>query len=457
MLYPHDIEFKLGFDKIRDFLSARCSGEQGKNNVNKIRYSANKALILKLCHQTEEYMNMVESGEKIPSLNYPEIDQSIEKLNVQGVFLEIEQVVDIHKTLKILLEWVKFLNNKKEQYPEISILIQNIDIDQQLVKKIDECIDDKGEIRGNASPELRKIRSEIQKNELIARRTLDRVIRETRKSDMSPEDSSLTIRNGRLVIPVKSEYKRSIKGFIHDASASGNIIFIEPAEVLEINNDLKELSYSEKREIIRILTNLTNEIRIYAPGISSGHKFLGIIDLIKAKALLSMEFEAIVPELNADSAMEWIGAINPILKKSLVKQHKQIVPLTIRLDTSNRILLISGPNAGGKSVCLKTVGLLQYMYQCGIPVPLKEGSKATIFKNIFIDIGDEQSMEDDLSTYSSHLKSMDFFIKNTNRSTLFLIDEFGSGTDPQFGGAIAEAILEQLTQSNGAGIITTHY
>ncbi len=457
MLYPHDIEYKLGFDKIREFLKSRCSGEQGQNNVNKIRYSTNKTLILKLCHQTEEYMKMVVSGEKIPSLNYPEIDRSIEKLNVQGIFLEIEEVVDIHKTLKILVEWVRFLNSRNERYPEVSILVQNIDIDPQLVKKIEECIDEKGEIRANASPELRKIRSEIHKNEQIARRTLDRVIRETRKAEMSPEDSSLTIRNGRLVIPVKSEYKRSIKGFIHDASASGNIIFIEPAEVLELNNDLKELSYSEKREIIRILTNLTNEIRKYIPGIFQGNKFLGIIDLIKAKALLSIEFDGIVPELNTETAMEWIGAINPILKKSLIKQHKQIVPLTIRLDSSNRIVVISGPNAGGKSVCLKTVGLLQYMYQCGIPVPIKEGSKATIFKNIFIDIGDEQSMEDDLSTYSSHLKSMDFFIKNTNHGTLFLIDEFGSGTDPQFGGAIAEAILEQLTRSKGAGIITTHY
>ena len=439
------------------YLKVDVPANRAKYNVNRIQFSVNKSLILKLCHQTEEMIKMLGSGESIPSLNYPEIDHSLNKLKVQGIFLETEEVVDIYKILKILLDWVKFLKSKKEQFPETSILVEHIEIDVQLLKKIEDCIDEKGEVRGNASPELRKIRSEIHKSEQIARKTLDKVMRETRKADMSPEDSSLTIRNGRLVIPIKSEYKRSIKGFIHDASASGNIIFIEPAEVLELNNDLKELSYSEKREIIRILTVLTEEISRYIPGISQGNKFLGIIDIIKAKALLSMEFGSIVPELNVDQAMEWRGAINPVLKKALVKQHKEIVPLNIRLDMRNRILLISGPNAGGKSVCLQTVGLLQYMYQCGMPVPLTEGSTTTIFKNIFIDIGDEQSIEDDLSTYSSHLKSMDFFIKNVNRGTLFLIDEFGSGTDPQFGGAIAEAILEELTKSNGAGIITTHY
>ncbi len=457
MLYPHDIEQKLGFDKIRDLLKNHCSGELGKRNVDKIKFSPNKNLILKLCNQTEEYVKMVEAAEKIPSLNYPEIDALLYKIKVEGVFLETEEIANILKSLKILHSWSVFFKSKAEEYKEISALGENIQIDQLLIKKIDNCIDAKGQLRENASPELRSIRSEINKNERQARKTLDRVMRDTQKSNMSPEDSSLTIRNGRLVIPVKSEYKRSVRGFIHDASASGNIIFIEPAEVLEINNDLKELSYSEKREIIRILTELTDEIRIHKDSISHGNRFLGIIDLIKSKALLSIDFDASVPSLSIEGDIEWIGAINPILKMALVKQGKEIVPLNLKLDRQKRILLISGPNAGGKSVCLQTAGLLQYMYQCGLPVPAIEGSSTIIFKDVFIDIGDEQSIEDDLSTYSSHLKSMDYLLKNANRGTLFLIDEFGSGTDPQFGGAIAEAMLEQLAKSKSMGIITTHY
>lgn len=457
MLYPHDIEQKLGFDKIRDLLKHRCSGEQGKRNVDKIRFSSNQDLIQKLCSQTEEYVGMVRAAENMPSLNYPEIDPILQKLRVLGIFLETSEVADVLKSLRILHSWATFFQAKDEDYHETSILAIHIRIDPSLIRKIEECIDEKGQVREHATPELRRIRSDIRKNEQQARKTLDRVIRDTRKSDMSPDDSSLTIRNGRLVIPIKSEYKRSIKGFIHDTSASGNIIFIEPAEVLEINNDLTELSYSEKREIIRILTKLTDEIRTYREDITHGNRFLGIIDLIKSKALLSIEFDANVPALSKTGNIDWLGAVNPVLKRALLKQEKDIIPLNLKLDRQKRILLISGPNAGGKSVCLQTVGLLQYMYQCGLPVPLLEGSETIVFKDIFIDIGDEQSIEDDLSTYSSHLKSMNFLISNAGKKTLFLIDEFGSGTDPQFGGAIAEAILEQLAKTKGMGIITTHY
>lgn len=457
MLYPHDIEQKLGFDKIRAMLKNNCSGQRGINNVDNIKFSSNSTLIQKLTGQTEIYVKMVEAGEEIPSLAYPEIDHILEKLKIEGIFLEIAEVVSVFKTLKTMSIWQEFLKTKEDQYYEICVLAKKIEVDQIVLKKIDTCIDEKGAIRQNASPELRKIRSEIQKNEQIARKTLDRIMRESRKSEISPDDSSLTIRNGRLVIPVKSEHKRSFKGFIHDASASGNIIFIEPSEVLEINNDLKELSYREKREIIRILTELTDEIRSQREQISNGSKFLGIIDLINAKAKLAIELHATVPSINRNGQLEWNRAINPILKKALQKQQKELVPLSIQLDTNNRILVISGPNAGGKSVCLQTVGLLQYMYQCGLPIPVLEGSRISLYKSIFIDIGDEQSMDDDLSTYSSHLKSMNFFLRNSGHGTLFLIDEFGAGTDPQFGGAIAEAILEQLAKSKSQGIITTHY
>jgi DNA mismatch repair protein MutS2 len=457
MLYPREIELKLGFVKIRELLRQHCMGDQGKRNVDKIRFSSNKELIVKLCQQTEQFMKMVVSGESIPSLHYPEIQPLLDKLKVEGIFLEPQEMADILKSLKLLLDWTGFLNKQKEDYPELSILTNNIEIDAKLIRKIESCIDDKGQIRENASPELRKIRSEIKRNEVQARKTLDKVLRASRKSEMIPEDSTLTIRNGRLVMPVKAEFKRTVKGFVHDASASGNIIFIEPSDVLEINNEIKELSYAEKREIIKILTELTHYIRKDRENISSGSRLLGILDLIKSKASLSLEFAAIVPELNKEGKVEWIAATNPVLKKALDKQERQVVPLTFHLDRYQRILLISGPNAGGKSVCLQTVGLLQYMLQCGLPVPAMEGSTTTIFKDIFIDIGDEQSIEDDLSTYSSHLKSMHHFLNFTSKGTLFLIDEFGAGTDPQFGGAIAEAMLEQFVQTKGMGVITTHY
>lgn len=400
---------------------------------------------------------MVAAGESVPALNYPETREILKKIHVIGVFLEPKEVADILKSLRLLNDWSAFLKSRSENYSELSSLAINIQVDSNLIKNIENCIDDKGEIRESASPELRKIRAEIRKNENQARKTLDKVMRESRKADMMPDDSSLTIRNGRLVMPVKAEFKRSVSGFVHDASASGNIIFIEPAEVLEINNDLKELSYAEKREVIRILTLLTNAIRVEQENISNGSRFLGILDVIKSKAAISREFDSRVPELNKEGKVEWIAATNPVLKLALDKQKRQVVPLAFHLDRHQRILLISGPNAGGKSVCLQTVGLLQYMYQCGLPIPVMEGSTTIIFKDIFIDIGDEQSIEDDLSTYSSHLKSMNHFLKFASKGTLFLIDEFGSGTDPQFGGAIAEAMLEEFVETRAMGVITTHY
>ena len=457
MLYPKDIEQKLGFDKIRYQLKKLCSGELGRSNVDKIKFSSNVTLVQKLNRQTAVYMYMISAGEKIPSLNYPAIDSIHDKLKIQGNFLDIQEVVCVLKVLSVLKNWRGFLKSKSETYPDIFTLASRIEVDQQLINKIEGCIDEKGKIRTNASPELRKVRSEIQKNEQVARKTLDRIMRDSRKSEVTPEDSTLTIRNGRLVIPVKSEHKRSFKGFIHDASASGNIIFIEPAEVLEINNDIKELSYREKREIVRILSDITEWIRSRHQQIIDGSKFLGIIDLISAKAKLSIALNATFPEINKKEELEWRRAINPVLKTALEKQKKELIPLNIKLNQDERILLISGPNAGGKSVCLQTVGLLQYMFQCGLPIPVMEGSKVCIYKNIFIDIGDEQSIDDDLSTYSSHLKSMNYLLKNSERHGLFLIDEFGSGTDPQFGGAIAEAILEYLIRSRSHGIITTHY
>jgi DNA mismatch repair protein MutS2 len=457
MLYPKDIENKLGFAKIREWLKKRCSGAQGVRNVDKIRFSSDVQLIRKLCRQTEAFMHLNAAGGPYPSLQYPEIALILKKAHIKGSFLEPQELVDVQRLMTLASEWYGFISKHAETYDAIADFGHGLQVDTKLIKSIEACIDEKGGLKENASPTLRKIRQKIRTSEQQARKVLDRVIREARKSDMMPEDNSLTIRNGRLVMPIKAEFKRTVKGFVHDTSASGNILFVEPTEVLETNNALRELAMAEQREIINILTMLTDIVRDEQDNLKDSHRILGILDLIKAKAAFAHEFDAIVPEINSSGSLRWIAASNPVLKQALEKQEKQLVPLTVELCKKDRILLISGPNAGGKSVCLQTLGLLQYMVQCGLPVPVMEGSTTIIFKDIFVDIGDEQSIEDDLSTYSSHLKSMNHFLSFASRDSLLLIDEFGSGTDPQFGGAIAEAVLEQFADQKVMGAVTTHY
>ncbi len=457
MLFPEHLEEKLGFDEIRQYLTEACCGEAGAKCVEQMRFSASPDQIRKFCNQAAEFIYILTSGNNLAFEQYQPVDKYYERIRVEGAFLEPESFHAIRMVLNLVLRSHDFLMARQSEFPLLSSLIEKVYPDRNLVPAIDRCIDEKGEMRDNASSELSRIRREIYKQEQKARTMLTKIMGSSRKAGYVPDEASLTIRSGRLVIPVKAEYKRVLKGFIHDESATGSLVYIEPAEILEINNEIRDLEYQQKREIIRILTSLTDQFRPHLDMLKLAYEILGKLDFIRAKAKLAISMEAITPEITNTREISWINARHPLLERTLAKQQKKIVPLSINLHHQQRILVISGPNAGGKSVCLKTVGLLQYMLQCGLAIPVQEGSKSGVFKDMFIDIGDEQSIESDLSTYSSHLIHMRHFVMHATKHSLFLIDEFGTGTDPQFGGAIAAAILEALHKGNAYGLVTTHY
>lgn len=451
------LEEKLGFDKIREFLAGHCLSPLGERWVSKISFSADLKQIKKWLTQTEELKSILSAEEGFPQSNYFDLTEALEKSKVPGAFLEPEEFGTLRAALNTILDARDFLIRHAEQYPELSQLAQAFFLDRSLLKSIDHKIDEKSQIRDKASPELATIRKKLISEQQHLRKTLDRVFRTVKGSGYIPEGSSLTIRDGRMVIPVAAEHKKRIKGFIHDESATGHTVFIEPAEALDINNSLRELTYAEKREMIKILIGLTDEMRTQIEPLKEAFYFLGLIDFIRAKARLAKDLNAVAPEIKPLPGMDWKAVFHPLLFFSHQQTGKQVVPLDIRLEKACKILIISGPNAGGKSVALKTVGLTQYMLQCGLLVPMDETSAGGIFENIFIDIGDEQSIENDLSTYSSHLTNMKWFLRKSAGHSLVLLDEFGTGTEPQFGAAIAEAILQVLLEKGVYGVITTHY
>ena len=457
MLYPSNYEEKLGFDKIRMWLREKCSSGRGKTLVEDIRFRTRYDDIMAKLAQYSDMMRALEASESLPSLQYIDAVNYLQDARIPGTFLEGTLLRDLSQALHTIAEWNGFLVGKRDIYPHLSALKPDPAFNPQLAADIEWAIDERGEVRDQASPELKKIRAELASLGVHARKTLEKIMQRSRKDGFCPDDGSLTVRSGRLVLPVKAEHKRHLRGFIHDESATGSIAYIEPAEVLEINNEIVELEYREKREIIAVLTRLTDRLRPEIPLLEEYFDLLARVDLIHAVARFSLEIQAIIPSLIQNSLIDWRQARHPILMKSLAAQGKKIVPLDIRLGIDFRILVVSGPNAGGKSVCLKTVGLLQYMLQCGLPIPVAEGSQSGIFENLFIDIGDEQSIENDLSTYSYHLGNMRHFLDLGGPATLLLIDEFGSGTDPLYGGAIAEAILGSLLCSWANGVVTTHY
>ncbi|MDH5365356.1 MAG: endonuclease MutS2 [Cyclobacteriaceae bacterium] len=456
MLYPNDIEKKLDVDKIRVLLSSYCQSTLGEGYVDRLQFSSDIGQVSKWLTQTDEFKSILQSGESFPHNHYYNVSDSLSKAKVDGVFLLEDEFLKIKNSLETILECIIFLKDV-EKYPQLSQLVYLVSIDKTLIYSIDKVIDEKGVVRDGASSALKVIRSEIKKSQQQLRKTLDSIFRTSKEKGYVPEGSSLTVRDGRMVIPLQAEHKRKLKGFIHGESTTGQTIFMEPAEVLEANNQLRELEYAERREIIKLLTTLTDQVRNQIEPLKNAYRFLGIIDFIRAKAKLAMLLEAELPEIIDTPSMNWENARHPLLFLSHKEQSKSVVPLNITLDSNNHLLLISGPNAGGKSVCLKTVGLLQYMAQCGLLVSVQENSTLGLFESIFIDIGDEQSIENDLSTYSSHLTNMKHTLKNASDRSLVLIDEFGTGTEPNFGGAISEAILAKMTQKKVCGVITTHY
>ncbi len=455
--YPKEIERKIGFDTLRSLLLETCLGPLGQRHVDRLVPIEDINLLTKLLGQTHEFLRILENDIPFPESNYLDVSDLLKKAAVENIFLSEDEFYELKASLVTLFKCLAFFKKYELDYPQLSAASAGVSLDPQLSVAIEAVIDERGKVRDSASPELNKIRKEIISHQSQARKSIESILKQARKDGFAGDDAGITVRGGRLVIPISAEYKRRIKGFIHDESATGQTVFMEPAEVLEINNGIRELSYRENREVVKILTKLTDEVRPYISDLKKAYQFLGMIDFIRAKAKIALQLEAKMPKILDKPKLSWQNARHPLLYLSYHKIKKRVIPLNITLNEEERILLISGPNAGGKSVCLKTVGLIQYMFQCGMLPPVEESSEFGIFKKIYLDIGDEQSIENDLSTYSSHLTNMKAFVEGMNGKTLFLIDEFGTGTEPQFGGAIAESILKTLNHKRGFGLVTTHY
>lgn len=473
MIYPNTFENKIGFNEIRTLLRERCLSSLGKEEIDKIAFMDDMKAINTQLARVREFRKLQEEAEDFPISYFFDVRQSVARLRLEGTHLEEDELFDLRRSMGTICDIVAYLNRCDEdeasisqdgwkhepvyQYPALHELADGVMTYPQILQRIDQILDKFGKIRDTASPELNNIRRELAKTEGSISRTLYSILRSAQSEGLIEKDVTPSMRDGRLVIPIVPTMKRKIKGIVHDESASGKTLFVEPTEVVEANNRVRELEAEERREIIRILNEIAKTIRPHVPQILASYKLLAQIDMIRAKAELAKLIGGIEPEVGKYPLIDWIEATHPLLRLSLEKQGKKVVPLEIMLTRNKRMLIISGPNAGGKSVCLKTVGLLQYMLQCGLSIPMSERSKAGIFQNILIDIGDEQSIEDDLSTYSSHLTNMKNMMKSANDRTLILIDEFGTGTEPQIGGAIAEAVLKQFCIKKAYGVITTHY
>ena len=458
MLYPHNIEQKIDFQVIRDGLKGCCMSSLGKERVDAMQWLTHYPTVRDLLVRVREMMAVLTD----PALAFPhgeiyDLREALSRIRIEGLFMDEAELFFLRKMLDYAGQLERFFATlDKAKYP---LLSQESGIGSQLgniITTIDRILDRYGKMRDNASSELARIRKEISASQGSVSRALNAILRQAQAEGILDKDAAPTMREGRLVLPVPPAYKRKIGGIVHDESATGKTVFIEPQQVVEANNRIRELEGEERRERMRILMAITAEIRPQVPQILETETYLGEVDFLRAKALFAIDMHAIVPEISKKPMIDWREAYHPVLLLNFRRQGKTVVPLTIRL-TDNRILVISGPNAGGKSVCLKTVAMLQYMLQCGLPVPMSEASQMGFFKQLLIDIGDEQSIEDDLSTYSSHLRNMKHFVRYADAQTLLLIDEFGTGTEPMIGGAIAEAVLSQLNEQQAFGVITTHY
>ena len=462
MIYPQNFEQKIGFDQIRQLLKDKCLSTLGEERVNEMNFSDHFEEVDELLNQVAEFVRIIQEEDNFPDQFFFDVRPSLKRIRIEGMYMDEQELFDLRRSLETIRDIVRFLQRNDEEesdcpYPSLKKLAGDITVFPQLITKIDGILNKYGKIKDNASTELSRIRRELANTMGSISRSLNSILRNAQSEGYVDKDVAPTMRDGRLVIPVAPGLKRKIKGIVHDESASGKTVFIEPAEVVEANNRIRELEGDERREIIRILTEFSNTLRPSIPEILQSYEFLAEIDFIRAKSHFAIQTNSIKPSLENEQLLDWTMAVHPLLQLSLAKHGKKVVPLDIELNLKRRILIISGPNAGGKSVCLKTVGLLQYMLQCGMLVPMHERSHVGLFGSIFIDIGDEQSIEDDLSTYSSHLTNMKIMMKNCNERSLILIDEFGGGTEPQIGGAIAEAVLKRFNIKGTFGVITTHY
>ena len=473
MIYPSNYEHKLGFDEIRRLLRERCLSTLGKEKVDEMTFSVDAVEVNEQLEQVREFRRLKDTADDFPMQYFFDVRKAITRIRLENTHLEEEEVWDLRRSLETIANIVRYLERGKDEedivYPALYRLTEGVTTYPAMIRRIDSILDKFGKIKDSASMTLASIRHELEKTQGSISRTLYTILHAAQKDGFVDKDAAPTMRDGRLVIPVAPNLKKRINGIVHDESATGKTVFIEPAEVVEANNKVRQLEAEERREVIRILTVFTDEVRPHVNEILGSYQFLAKIDLIQAKAEWARLTKAFEPHVQDKPHIDWIRAIHPLLQISLEKQGKQVVPLDIMLigerpevkgernAQNGRLLIISGPNAGGKSVCLKTVGLLQYMLQCGLPIPVGDRSTCGMFEDIMIDIGDEQSIENDLSTYSSHLMNMKQMMRQANPKSLLLIDEFGGGTEPTIGGAIAEAVLKQFWLKRTFGVITTHY
>jgi DNA mismatch repair protein MutS2 len=456
MLYPPTSVDKLGFNEIKELIKAHCLSEMGRQMVDRIQVMNNYDQIRKFLSQANEFKNILENDDALPINHFFDIKSLANKARIEGAFLNEEEFYQVQASLTTVFAVIAYFNEREGLYPNLVALFEHLPIEKAILKKIDLVIDQKGKIRPNASRDLQEITSGIAKAEQEARKKIDMVFKNATSNGWTA-DGSLTVRDGRLCIPLLAENKRKIKGFIHDESASGQTVYMEPEEVFSLNNKIRDLEFDRRREIIKIFTHLTDELRPYVPLLLSYHSLLTKLDFVRAKALFAIDIEAEMPVVVNEAMMKLNNARHPLLFLSFKKEQKTVIPLNVQIDEHTRVIVVSGPNAGGKSVCMKTVGLLQMMVQAGLLISASEVSVVGVFKQIFVDIGDDQSIESDLSTYSAHLSKMKNFVEQANGKTMILIDEFGTGTDPQFGGPIAEAVLESLNHKKVKGMVTTHY
>ena len=461
MIYPSNFENKIQFSEIRSLLKGYCLCQLGKDKVDEMAFSGDVAVINTMLRQTREFRRLQEESDDFPLQFFFDMRESVKRIRLEGTHLEENEIFDLRRSLETIAAIVRFLDRGSDEgvydYPTLHELTEAVLTFPEILRRIDQILDKYGKVKDSASPALADIRMQLHKAEGSVSRTLYSILRAAQSEGLVDKDVTPTVRDGRLVVPIAPGLKRKIKGIVHDESSTGKTVFVEPTEVVEANNRIRELEAEERREVVRILVDFTKLVRPYVNEIIYAYLLLAEIDFIRARAEFAVLVGGIEPEVQAAPVIDWISSRHPLLWLALKKQDKPVVPLDITLTRDRHILIISGPNAGGKSVCLKTVGLLQYMLQCGLSVPMSERSTVGVFKNLMIDIGDEQSIENDLSTYSSHLLNMKNMMRQANDGTLLLIDEFGTGTEPQIGGAMAEAVLNQFVNKQAWGVITTHY
>lgn len=461
MIYPSNFENKIQFSEIRSLLKDYCLCQLGKDKVDEMAFSGDVAVINTMLRQTREFRRLQEESDDFPLQFFFDMRESVKRIRLEGTHLEENEIFDLRRSLETIAAIVRFLDRGSDEgvydYPTLHELTDGVLTFPEILRRIDQILDKYGKVKDSASPALADIRMQLHKAEGSVSRTLYSILRAAQSEGLVDKDVTPTVRDGRLVVPIAPGLKRKIKGIVHDESSTGKTVFVEPTEVVEANNRIRELEAEERREVVRILVDFTKLVRPYVNEIIYAYLLLAEIDFIRARAEFAVLVGGIEPEVQAAPVIDWISSRHPLLWLALKKQDKPVVPLDITLTRDRHILIISGPNAGGKSVCLKTVGLLQYMLQCGLSVPMSERSTVGVFKNLMIDIGDEQSIENDLSTYSSHLLNMKNMMRQANDGTLLLIDEFGTGTEPQIGGAMAEAVLNQFVKKQAWGVITTHY